>query len=145
MHRLDRSLATSKEMIDMKFQKLFRVVVLGTLILLASVVPSFTAEPQGILKSAEVKALINNSKTPADHQKLARHFTAMAEKHEAEAKEHEALAIEYTKRPTGHEQKHPMSGQTAEHCKYYAEHCRKAAKEMRSLAAAHESMAKASK
>ena len=129
----------------MNFQKPFRHVALGTLILLATVVPTLAAEPQGMLKSAEVKALVTNAKTPADHQKLARHFTAMAEKHDAEAKEHEALAVEYAKRPSGHEVKHPMSGQTADHCKYYAEHCRKAAKEMRSLAAAHQAMAKAAK
>jgi len=59
--------------------------------------------------------------------KLAKHYEAVAARHEAEAKEHDALAAEYSKNPTGHEQKHPMSGQTAEHCKVYAEHCRKAA------------------
>ena len=98
-----------------------------------------------MLKSAEVRALVINAKTPADHQKLARHYTAMAEKHETEAKEHEALAEQYTKSPTGHEAKHPMSGATAAHCKYYAEHCRKAANEMRSLATAHQEMAKGAK
>lgn len=66
----------------------------------------------------------------------------MAEKHEDEAKEHEALAVQYTNHPTGHEMKHPMSGQTAAHCKSYAEHCRKAAAEMRAMAAAHTDMAK---
>jgi hypothetical protein len=128
----------------MNFEKPFRLWALGTLILLATVIPAL-AEHQGMLKSAEVKALVVNAKTPADHQKLAGHFTAMAEKHDAEANEHEALAAEYTKRPTGHEVKHPMSGETADHCKYYAEHCRKAAKEMRALAAAHREMAKSAK
>ena len=83
-----------------------------------------------------------SAKTPADHLKPARHYTAMAEKHEDEAKEHEALAVQYTNHPTGHEMKHPMSGQTAAHCKSYAEHCRKAAVEMRAMAAAHTDMAK---
>jgi hypothetical protein len=129
----------------MTIQRPFSVLALGTLILLAALTPTFAAEPQGLQKSADVRALVNNAKTPADHQKLARHFTAMAEKHEAEAKEHEVLAAEYTKHPTGREEKHPMSGQTAEHCKYYAEHCRKAATEMRALAAAHLGMAKGAK
>lgn len=129
----------------MTIQRPFRVMALGTLMLLATLTPTFAAEPQGVLKSAEVRALVNNAKTPADHQKLARHFTAMAEKHETEAKEHEALAAEYTNHPTGHETKHPMSGETAAHCKYYAEHCRKAASEMRALAAAHQGMAKGAK
>ena len=43
------------------------------------------AEIKGELKSKEVKALVANAKTPADHTKLARHYTAMAAKHDAEA------------------------------------------------------------
>jgi len=74
--------------------------------------------------------------------KLAKHYEAVAAKHEAEAKEHEMLAEQYTKNPTGHEQKHPMSGETAGHCKHYAGHCRKAAESARGIAAAHAAMAK---
>ena len=95
-----------------------------------------------ILPSAQVKKLTASAKTSADHMKLAKHYEAVAAKHETEAKEHEALAEQYTKNPTGHEQKHPMSGQTAAHCKFYAEHCRKAAEAARGIAAAHAEMAK---
>ncbi len=103
-------------------------------------------EPKGALKPKEVKALVANAKSPADHLKLARHFTAMAEKHEAEAKEHDELAAEYRRNPRmGAAGKTPMTGNTAEHCKYYVEHCRNAAKQMRSMAMAHEEMAKAPK
>ena len=94
------------------------------------------------LSSAQVKKLTASAKTSADHMKLAKHYEAVAAKHEADAKEHELLAEEYTKNPTGHEQKHPMSGQTAAHCKFYAEHCRKAAEAARQMAAAHTDMAK---
>lgn len=97
------------------------------------------------LSSSEVKKLTASAKTPADHMKLAKHYEAVAAKHEADAKEHEALAAEYSKNPTGHEQKHPMSGQTAEHCKVYAEHCRKAAAAARQMATAHTEMAKQDK
>jgi hypothetical protein len=45
------------------------------------------------LSPKDVKALVANAKTPADHMKLAHHYTAMAAKHEAEAQEHEALAV----------------------------------------------------
>ena len=99
-------------------------------------------EPKGELKSKEVKALVANAKTPADHLKLARHYTAMAAKHDAEAQEHEALAVEYTRNPRIGSTKTPMRPDSAEHCKYFAEHCRKAAKEMQAMAAAHEEMAK---
>ena len=71
--------------------------------------------------------------------KLAKHYEAVAAKHKGEAKEHESLAEEYSKIPTGHEQKHPMPGQTAAHRKFYAEHCRKAARQM---AVAHSEMAR---
>jgi len=94
------------------------------------------------LSSAAVRKLAATAKTPADHTKLAKHYEAVAAGHEAEAKEHEALAEVYTKAPTGHEQKHPMSAQTAGHCKTYAEHCRKLAAEARAMAAAHAEMAK---
>ncbi len=99
-------------------------------------------EPTGELKSKEVKALVASAKTPDDHMKLARHYTAMAVKHEAEAKEHETLAAEYTRNPQMGSSKTPMSPNSAEHCRYFAEHCRKAAKEMQAMAAAHEQMAK---
>jgi hypothetical protein len=100
------------------------------------------AEPMRELKSKEVRALVASAKTPADHMKLARHYTAMAVKHDAEAQEHEVLAAEYTKNAQLGASKHPMAPNTAEHCKFYAEHCRNAAKEMRAMAAAHEEMAK---
>jgi hypothetical protein len=98
--------------------------------------------PKDELKPNEVRALVANAKTPADHMKLAHHYTAMAAKHEAEAQEHEALAAEYTKNPELGGDKHPMGPNTAEHCKFFAEHCREAAKEMKAMAAAHEEMAK---
>jgi hypothetical protein len=55
-----------------------------------------------------VKALVVAAKTPADHMKLARHYAAIAEKHEADATEHEALAAEYTRNPRIGSSKHPM-------------------------------------
>lgn len=129
----------------MNIQKLSSTTAILGLLLSASALCMMAADPQGLLKPAAVKALVINAKTPADHMKLARHYTAMAEKHEAEAKEHEALALQYTNHPTAHETKHPMSAETAGHCKLYAEHCRKAAAEMRAMAAAHTEMAKSAK
>lgn len=129
----------------MNIRKLASTTAILGLLLVAFTVSGLAAEPQGMLKASAVKALVLNAKTPADHMKLARHYTAMAEKHDSEAKEHEALAVQYTNHPTAHETKHPMSAETAGHCKLYAEHCRKAAAEMRAMAAAHTEMAKAAK
>ena len=122
-----------------------RAVVSSMVLAALIVVPAPQAaavEMKGMLKSKEVKALVANAKTPADHMKLARHFAAMAEKHEAEAKEHDALAVEYARNPRPLSTKIPMAPNSAEHCKYFAEHCRKAAAEMRAMAAEHEEMAK---
>jgi hypothetical protein len=95
-----------------------------------------------VLKPAELKQLTANAKTAADHMKVSKHYEAKAAEYEAEAKDHDALAEEYTKHPTGHDQKHPMSGLTAAHCKAFAEASRKAAAEAREIAAAHSAMAK---
>ncbi len=94
------------------------------------------------LTKAEAKQLIAKASTAEDHHKLAAYFTEKAERLEAEASEHEELAKEYARNPGIHEMKHPMSPNTAAHCKYFAEAARKAAKEDRALAAAHEAMAK---
>ena len=95
------------------------------------------------LSKAELKKLIATASTPQDHERVARHYDAKAAQLEAEAKEHKQLAAEYARKPTGHEQKHPMSGRTAEHCKFFAEKFREAAKEARQLAADHRQMIKA--
>ncbi len=88
------------------------------------------------------RKLAATAKTPADYTKLAKHYEAVAASHDAEAKEHDALAEKYTRNPTGREQKHPMSAQTAGHCKTYAEHCRKLAAAAREMATAYAGMAK---
>ena len=120
------------------------VLLLGLLAALTADIGSAAEQQKAILSSKQLKALVATAKTPADHLKLARHYTAMAEKHEAEANEHMALAAEYRKAPRASESKRPMAGDTAAHCEYYAEHCRKAAQEMRTMAKIHEEMAKSS-
>lgn len=132
------TLSTTRCFRKVAASSLFALLFIGTV----GIAPA--VESKGMLKPKEVKALVANAKTPADHMKLARHFNAMAAKHEADAAEHEALAEEYAKQPRPGA-KTPMSGNTPEHCKYYAEHCRKAAAEMKAMAAAHEAMAKEGK
>lgn len=113
-----------------------------TVLLAISAGQAPAVDNKGELSPKEVKALVANAKTSADHMRLAHHYNAMAAKHEAEALDHEALAVEYTKNPQIGASKHTMAPNTAEHCKYFAGHCRNAAKEMRAMAAMHEEMAK---
>ncbi len=103
---------------------------------------SLRADDSKILTKDELKHLVATAETPQDHQRLAAHFTAKADQLEAEAQEHTELAATYKAHPTIHEQKHPMSGQTASHCDYFAKSLLKAAQDARKLAADHEEMAK---
>lgn len=102
---------------------------------------AFAADSTRAITKTEAKELIAKASTPEEHHRLATYFTQKADMMEAEAVEHEDLAKEYAKNPGIHAMKHPMSGTTAAHCKYFAQVARKAAAEDRALAAAHESMA----
>lgn len=97
------------------------------------------------LNKSELKKLISSAASRQDHERIAKHYEAKAAQLEAEAKEHQELAAEYTRNPTGHETKHPMSGQTAAHCELFAKRFADAAKEARQLAADHSAMAKTAK
>jgi hypothetical protein len=119
---------------------------LGALLLMVGVASLAVAvEPASTMTRAEAKALILTANTAQDHHRLAAYFTQKAANMEAEAVEHEELVEQYTKNATIHEMKHPMSGKTTGHCRYFATTARKAAAEDRALAAAHEAMAKTAK
>jgi hypothetical protein len=94
------------------------------------------------LTDDQVTNLTTNAKTPADHQRLAQHFTAKAEAYEAEAQEHEDLATQYRLTPNPDETKHPGSPRTAAHCYQAAAGLRTSAQNARQFAAEHAEMAK---
>lgn len=94
-----------------------------------------------LLNKAQLKELVANASTAQDHEKIAKHFDAKAAEYEADAKEYDELAVVH--RGNGHSSKHPMSGLTEEHCKYFAAEARRAAVEARKVAADHREMAKA--
>lgn len=113
------------------------------LLLLFFVSTSYVHAQEGEhMSQQELKSLIASAKTPEDHERIAKHFEAEANQMDAAAKEHEELAAQYKANPSGHAQKHPMSGRTAGHCNYFADDLHKAAKEDRALAADHREMAK---
>jgi hypothetical protein len=124
-----------------------RIVVAFSVIALALSAGAATAAQAGkstdLLSSKQVKELVATAKTPADHLKLSKHFTALAAKYEARADEHAAEAQAYRKNPTFMESKNPSGPGTAAHCDRFAELTRQAAKEARELASAHEHMAAA--
>ena len=122
------------------------VVLCSATALLASVVAGAAQPPQSpdLLPSKQVKELVSNAKTPADHLRLSRHFNALAAKYETEATEHGEEAQAYRNNPTfNRESKQPSGPGTATHCERFAELMRQAAKEARELATAHEDIATA--
>ena len=124
-----------------KFWNIARnLALLATATLLTT--PFATAQALG---KAELKKLVATASTPQDHERIAKHFDAKAAQYEADAKDHEELAADYAASPSGHDLKHPMSGLTAEHCKYFAKEARRAAEEARKIAADHRAMVKAVK
>ena len=124
-----------------------RVVVAFSVIALALSAGAATAaqarKSTDLLTSKQVKELVATAKTPSDHLKLSKHFTALAAKWEDQANEHAAEAQAYRKNPTFMESKNPSGPGTAAHCDRFAELTRQAAKEARELAFAHEHMAAA--
>lgn len=93
------------------------------------------------LGKKELHGLLETAKTPQDHQKLAAHYRAEAERLNAEAKEHDEMAAMYKKNPGGPAAKHPAA--TGEqHCRNIANQYREAAKRMQSLATLHDDIAK---
>lgn len=116
-------------------------VVAVTLVGLAASLPLAAQKASDKMTSKQVRELIANAKTPADHVKLQKHFLAVAAEHEAKAVEHVAEAQAYRKNPTFMESKNPSGPRTVAHCERFAELDREAAKEAREIAAAHEHMA----
>ena len=98
-----------------------------------------TSKSSDLLKPSEVKALIVNAKTPADHVKLQKHFQALAAKYDAEAAEHADLTKLYRSNPGSH---YPgNNAQQADHCDRLSELMLEGAKSARALASDHEKMA----
>jgi hypothetical protein len=93
------------------------------------------------LQAAELKALIESATSPADHQKLARHFSALAARYDSDAAAHQALAQALRAGPNPSETKRPGAPDTAAHCERLASLASQAAAEARQLATAHEQMA----
>ena len=109
----------------------------------SSTAPESKSKSSDLLTPKQLKALIANAKTPADHVKLQKHFLALAAQYEAEATDHAAEAQVYRQNPSFMDSKHPANPGTAAHCDRLAELDRQAAKEARDLASAHEQMAAA--
>jgi hypothetical protein len=124
---------------------IFRLrTVLGLLTVLAFVV-SVRADDTKLLKKAELKNLIANVRTAADHGRLAQHFDAEAAQWEAEANTHKELEQYYGRHPDPAAWRYSRSPRSVEHCDSLVKDLRRAAQESRQLAADHREMTKEAK
>jgi hypothetical protein len=98
-----------------------------------------------LLTVADVTALVASAASPADHEKLARHFSALAARFDGDAATHDALAKALRAGPNPSETKRPGAPDTAAHCERLASLAKQAAGEARQLATTHEQMAVAAK
>jgi hypothetical protein len=94
------------------------------------------------LTKSELKSLVANAETKADHERIAQYFEAEAARYEAESKDHGELAPFYQRNPDPALSKHPGSPRAFEHCDSLSKSLQKAAEDARQLAAEHRAMAK---
>ncbi|HYL15833.1 MAG TPA: hypothetical protein VEV41_22545 [Terriglobales bacterium] len=101
------------------------------------------------LSQSELKGLIANAKTAADHERIAQHFDSEAAKYEAESKDHGELAVSYQayarSSTVPYKAAATASVRNAEHCNGIGSQLRNAAEDARQLAAEHRGMAKEAK
>ena len=117
-------------------------VAVGMLTAMVSVPAGAADKP---LSKSELKNLINNAETKADHERIAKYFEAEAARYEAEAKDHGELAPFYQRNPDPTISKHPGSPRAFEHCDSLSKSLQKAAEDARQLAAEHRGMEKEAK
>lgn len=116
----------------------FATCLLG--IVSVSALSAQSVHPQESVSMKELKWLIQNAETAADHQKLAAYYTAQAKHLVKESKKHRELVEIYANRPLWGKTAVPV--QLLEHCRELAALEAKAANEAQQMAAIHEEMAK---
>jgi hypothetical protein len=115
---------------------------------LLSLAPAYSAaaENNSMLSKKDLKELLANAKTPAEHQKIATYYRQKAQRLNDSSKQHSELAATYAKNPpfAALEAKHGIAfGQGATHCRYWAKRDAEEATKAEAIAARHEALAKA--
>lgn len=114
-----------------------------------AVLAVFVSVPAGAkdktLSQKELKNLVANAETKADHERIAQYFDAEAAKYGAESKDHGELAPFYQRNPDPTISKHPGSPRSFQHCDSLSKSLQQAAEDARALAAEHREMAKEAK
>ena len=118
-----------------------RTALLTAVIAVLAVFVSVSAGAKDkLLSKSELKSLVANAETKAEHERIAQYFDAEATKYETEAKDHSELAVVYQKSTPS--AKIPGPSQTFNHCDSLSKSLQKAADDARALAAEHRGMEK---
>lgn len=124
----------------MSFSKILVSIATGVLIVGFAGAAAAQSPAESRLSKKELKALLATASTPADHDKLARHFEAKAVDLQEDAAEHEELAASY--RTPAPSTKGVPPVQWGQHCTSLATSLGKASTEARKLADMHKQLAK---
>jgi hypothetical protein len=93
------------------------------------------------LTASQLSTLIAEAKTPAEHERIARYYEAMAEEYRAEAQKHEAMLAGFMANPLTNNEKARLG--TMDHCEYVVRSLNQRARKTIELAQEQEKMAQA--
>jgi hypothetical protein len=123
-----------------------RTLRLAVFAVAAAMLTAVVSVPAGAkdkpLSKSELKSLIANAETKADHERIAQYFDAEAARYEAESKDHGELAQLYQRNTSATPTKYPGGQQSFQHCDSVSKSLQQAAENARQLAAEHRGMAK---
>ena len=123
-----------------------RTLKLAFFVAAAAMLTTVVSVPAGakdkLLSKSELKNLIANAESKADHERIAQYFDAEATRYEAEGKDHGELAPFYQRNPDPALSKHPGSQRSFQHCDSLSKSLQQAAEDAHQLAAEHREMAK---
>ncbi len=130
-----REFATADNRMGGKMKRVTMLVAAGFVLLAATTLPVMRAVAQEtIVTDDNLDQMIENAKTPADHEAIAKYYDQQAAKHDEEAKLHQEQVKAYAT--------NPRLSTMQMHCSRLIEFSKEAAKEDRQLAHDHRMMAK---
>jgi len=124
---------------------IFNIVVCTLTLALVGLVSVPAGAKNTPVTKAELKNLISNAETKADHERIAQYFDAEAARYEAESKEHGELAQLYQRSTSSMPTKYPGGAQSFQHCDSLSKSLQTAAQDAHQLAAEHREMAHVAK
>lgn len=145
--RIPNSTRKAKTMLNHLMNKrALGLMVFAVAIAMAPAVVSVPAAAKDkTLSQKDLKYLIANAETKAEHERIAQYFDTEAAKYQAEAKEHADLALLYQRNTSATPTKYPGSMQSFQHCDSLSKSLQQAAENARQLATEHREMAKAAR